>query len=66
MSIDTFRAFYHVYCLWTFFNPKCNEFKRAIEKNLFYKIKKKFDKDKYCLKSDKVSDRVFNYYKKVK
>ena len=43
-----------------------NEFKRAIEKNLFYKIKKKFDKDKYCLKSNKVSDRVFNYYKKVK
>lgn len=43
-----------------------NDFKKIIKKILFYKKKKKFNRDKYCLKSDKVSDRVFNYYKKVK
>ena len=42
------------------------DFKNLIEKSLFYKTKKKFNKDKYCLKSDKVSSRVFNYYKKIK
>ena len=42
------------------------DFKNLIKKSLFYKNKKKFNKDKYCLKSDKVSNRVFNYYKKIK
>ena len=39
---------------------------RIIKKNLFHKTKKKFNKNKYCLKSDRVTDCVFNYYKKIK
>ena len=37
-----------------------------IKKNFFQRKKKKYIKNKYCLKSDKVSDRVFNYYKNLK
>ena len=41
-------------------------FKKIIKKNLLNNFKKNLDRNKYCLKSDKVSERVYKYYKTLK
>ena len=41
-------------------------FKKIIKKNILNKFKKKLDKNKNYLKSDKVSERVYKYYKTIK
>ena len=42
-----------------------NDFKKLIEKVIFLSKKKKYKKNIYCLKSDRVSERVYQYFKKV-
>lgn len=41
-------------------------FKRLLDKVLFLKEYTQFNKDIYCLKSDSVSSRVYNFYKQIK
>ena len=42
-----------------------NDFKKLIEKVIFLSKKKKYKKNIYCLKSDRDSERVYQYFKKV-
>ena len=43
-----------------------SQFEKVIDQNIFNKKKKKLKTEIYCLKSDKVSERVYKYLKKYR
>ena len=43
-----------------------SQFEKIIDQNIFNKQKKKLKIATYCLKSDKVSERVYKYLKKYR